>query len=39
MNAFEYLLDSGVLYLAIGALICLAIGIPALRRLLRGGRR
>lgn len=38
MNALQYLLDSGVLYLAIGAVICVAIGIPALRRMWRGGR-
>jgi hypothetical protein len=36
MNVFEALLDSGDLYLAIGAVICIVIGIVAVRRMFRG---
>jgi hypothetical protein len=37
-GAFQSLLDSGALYLAIGAVICIVIGLGAMRRLWRGAR-
>jgi hypothetical protein len=36
---FEALLDSGDLYLVIGAVICIVLGVPALIRMVRGGGR
>jgi hypothetical protein len=38
-DAFQSLLDSGALYLIVGAVICVVIGIGAARRLFRGARR
>jgi hypothetical protein len=34
-DIFQALLDSGALYLAVGAVICIALGIGAVRRLFR----
>jgi hypothetical protein len=39
-EAFQALLDSGALYLLLGAVICVALGVGAAKRLFRGaGRR
>jgi hypothetical protein len=38
-DALQVLLDSGALYLALGALICIMLGVGAARRLLRGADR
>ena len=32
-NAFQILLDSGAIYLALGAVICIVVGVGAIRRL------
>ncbi len=34
-DMFQALLDSGALYLAVGAVICIVLGIGAVRRLFR----
>lgn len=34
-EGFHILLDSGVLYLALGALVCVILGIGAVRRMFR----
>jgi hypothetical protein len=38
-NAFGVLLDSGVLWLGIGAVICLLLGVGAVRRLFEGAAK
>jgi hypothetical protein len=38
-NAFQVLLDSGMLYLVIGAVICICLGVGAARRLFQGAKR
>jgi hypothetical protein len=38
-DAFQALLDSGGLYLALGAVICIVLGVGAARRLFRGAER
>ena len=38
-QAFQVLLDSGGLYLALGAILCIVIGIGAAKRLFRGAKR
>jgi len=38
-EAFQALLDSGVLYLALAALLCLVIGIGAMRRVFGAPRK
>jgi hypothetical protein len=40
MNAtFQFLLDSGADYLAIGAVMCVVLGVGAASRLFRGARK
>jgi hypothetical protein len=38
-TAFQALLDSGGLYFAIGAAICILIGVGALKRLMQGAKK
>ena len=38
-DTFQILLDSGAFYLAIGAVICVVLGLGAARRLFRGARK
>ena len=38
-NTLQALLDSGGLYLAIGAVLCIFLGIGAARRLFHGAKR
>jgi hypothetical protein len=38
-DTLQALLDSGALYFALGALICIVLGAGAARRLFRGARR
>jgi hypothetical protein len=38
-QAFQVLLDSGGLYLALGAILCIIIGIGAAKRLFQGAKR
>ncbi len=38
-NAFGVLLDSGVLWLAVGAVICVILGVGAARRLFEGASK
>ncbi len=38
-NAFGAMLDSGVLYLAVGAVICVLLGVGAARRLFQGASK
>ena len=38
-QAFQVLLDSGGLYLALGAILCIVIGIGAAKRLFQGAKR
>jgi hypothetical protein len=38
-EAFQFLLDSGGLYLALGAVVCVFLGIGAARRLFQGAKR
>ena len=37
--AFQLMLDSGWLYLAVGAVICVIVGIGAVRHLFQGAKR
>jgi hypothetical protein len=38
-NGLQVLLDSGILYLIIGALICVFLGVGAVRHLFQGAKR
>jgi hypothetical protein len=38
-DAFGAMLDSGVLYLAVGAVICVFLGVGAARRLFQGANK
>jgi hypothetical protein len=38
-DALQALLDSGALYLALGAVICIVLGVGAARRLFRGAQK
>jgi hypothetical protein len=38
-DAFGAMLDSGVLYLAVGAVICVLLGIGAVKRLFQGAKK
>jgi hypothetical protein len=38
-DAFGAMLDSGVLYLAVGAVICVFLGVGAARRLFQGAKK
>jgi hypothetical protein len=38
-DAFQALLDSGLLYFALGALICIVLGAGAARRLFQGANK
>jgi hypothetical protein len=38
-NAFGVLLDSGVLWLTLGAVICVLLGVGAVRRLFEGASK
>ena len=38
-DAFGAMLDSGVLYLAVGAVICVILGVGAARRLFQGAAK
>ena len=38
-ETFQALLDSGALYLVVGAVICIALGIGAARRLFKGANK
>jgi hypothetical protein len=38
-NAIGAMLDSGVLYLAVGAVICVLLGVGAARRLFQGAKK
>jgi hypothetical protein len=38
-DAFGAMLDSGVLYLAVGAVICVFLGIGAVKRLFQGAKK
>jgi hypothetical protein len=38
-DAFGAMLDSGVLYLAVGAVICVILGVGAARRLFQGAKK
>jgi hypothetical protein len=38
-DALQAMLDSGALYLALGAIICIVLGIGAAKRLFRGARK
>jgi hypothetical protein len=38
-QSFQVLLDSGGLYLALGAVLCLVIGVGAVKRLFQGAKR
>jgi hypothetical protein len=38
-NAFQVLLDSGLLYFIIGAVICVILGVGAVRHLFQGAKR
>jgi len=38
-ETFQILLDSGAFYLAIGAILCVVLGVAAAKRLFRGARK
>jgi hypothetical protein len=38
-DTFQVLLDSGAIYLALGAVICIMLGVGAVRRLFRGASK
>jgi hypothetical protein len=38
-DALQALLDSGALYLVVGAILCIVIGIGAARRLFQGAKK
>jgi hypothetical protein len=38
-DGLQVLLDSGVLYLALGAALCIVLGVGAVRRLFQGARK
>jgi hypothetical protein len=38
-NALQILLDSGALYLALGAVICIVLGVGAVKRLFQGANK
>jgi hypothetical protein len=38
-DALQAMLDSGALYLALGAIICVVLGIGAAKRLFQGARK
>jgi hypothetical protein len=38
-DALQVLLDSGGLYLALGAVICIVLGVGAARRMFQGARK
>ena len=38
-DALQELLDSGALYLALGALLCIVLGVGAARRLFQGAKK
>jgi hypothetical protein len=38
-DTFQILLDSGALYIALGAVICLVLGVGASKRLIRGAKK
>jgi hypothetical protein len=38
-DALQAMLDSGALYLALGAVICIVLGIGAAKRLFQGARK
>jgi hypothetical protein len=38
-DTFQALLDSGALYLLIGAVICIALGVGAAKRLFKGASK
>ncbi|MGA7389423.1 MAG: hypothetical protein WBW99_16070 [Pseudolabrys sp.] len=38
-QSFQVLLDSGGLYLALGAVLCIVIGVGAAKRLFQGAKR
>lgn len=38
-QSFQVLLDSGALYLALGAVLCIVIGVGAAKRLFQGAKR
>jgi hypothetical protein len=38
-DTFQVLLDSGAIYLALGAVICVMLGVAAVRRLFQGANK
>ena len=38
-DTLQALLDSGALYLAVGAVICIVLGVGAAKRLFQGGNK
>jgi hypothetical protein len=38
-EALQVLLDSGAIYLALGAVLCIVLGVGAVRRLFRGASK
>ncbi len=38
-EAFEVMLDSGALWLALGAVVCIILGIGAVRKMFRGAAK
>ena len=38
-NALQFMLDSGWLYLALGAVLCILLGVGATKGLFRGAKR
>ena len=38
-NAFQFMHDSGWLYLALGAVVCILVGVGATKGLFRGAKR
>ncbi len=38
-NTFQFLLDFGVLYFALGAVICIFLGVGAAKRLFQGAKK
>jgi hypothetical protein len=38
-NTFQILLDSGAFYIALGAVICLVLGVGASKRLFQGAKK
>jgi hypothetical protein len=38
-ETFQVLLDSGAIYLALGAVLCIVVGVGAVRRLFQGASK